>query len=171
MDGTMILLRLLHVVLGAYWAGTIIFTALYLDPSVRAVGPPGGQVMAQMIKRGHLTVMPVVALVTILTGVELLRRMSGGFDPGWMRSDHGMTLSVGALAAIAAFLIGVFVMRSASLRVMALMQQAMQTPEGPDRDKLIATAAPLRARVTASLRVVATLLGVAIAAMAVAQYM
>ena len=164
-----VILRLLHVLLGAYWAGTIIFTALYLEPSVRAVGQPGGQVMAQLVKRGHLTVMPVLAFITILTGAELLRRVSGNFQPGFMSSGRGIALSVGALAAIIGFVIGVFVMRPTSLRAMALTQEAMRAPEGPDRDARLAAIAPLRRRATLTGRLVAVLLTVAVAGMAVAQ--
>jgi hypothetical protein len=171
MDPVMVLLRLLHIVLGVYWAGTLIFTALYLEPSVRAAGPPGGQVMAQLIRRGHLNVMPAVALITMLAGIELYRRVSAGFQPEWIASPRGMTLTIGAVAAIVAFVIGVFVMRATSLRVIALTKAAQDAAEGPDRDSRLAEIQPLRRRVTLSVRWVAALLGVSVAAMAVARYL
>lgn len=171
MDFTMVILRFLHVVLGAYWAGVILFTALYLEPSVRAAGPAGGQVMGQLVARGHMTVMPIIALITILAGVDLMRRVSGGFNPVWMGSRPGIAISIGATAAILAFVIGVIVMRPATLKVMTLSQAAMQTPEGPARDAQLAALAPLRRRVTLTMRVVAALLAVAITAMAVARYL
>lgn len=171
MDWTLVILRFLHVVLGAYWAGVIIFTALYLDPSVRASGPAGGQVMGQLVARGHLTALPVVALVTILSGVDLLRRVSAGFDPAFMSTPFGVALSIGGLSAIVAFLIGVIIMRPTAMKVMALSQAAMQTPEGPARDAQLAAVAPLRSRATLTLRVVAALLGVTVTAMAVARYL
>jgi hypothetical protein len=171
MDGALVILRFLHVVLGAYWAGVIMFTALYLEPSVRAAGPAGGQVMGQLVARGHLTMLPVVALVTILSGVDLLRRVSGGFDPAFMASRMGIALSIGALAAIVAFIIGVSIMRPTALKVMALSQAAMQAPEGAARDAQLAAIAPLRRRATVTLRVVAVLLAVTVTTMAVARYL
>jgi hypothetical protein len=171
MDWALVILRFLHVVLGAYWAGVIIFTALYLEPSVRAAGPAGGQVMGQLVARGHLTVLPVVALVTILSGVDLLRRVSGGFDPAFMGSPFGVALSIGALAAIVAFIIGVSIMRPTALKVMALSQAAMQAPEGAARDAQLAAVAPLRRRATVTLRVVAVLLAVTVTTMAVGRYL
>jgi len=171
MDVMLVVLRLLHIVLGAYWAGTVIFTALYLEPSVRAVGPPGGQVMAQLVKRGHLNVLPVAALITVLTGVELLRRVSAGFDPVWMASRMGIALSVGAAAALVAFVVGVFVMRATTLKVMALAQTAMQVPEGPARESQLAATQPLRRRATVALRWVTALLVVTVVTMAVARYL
>lgn len=171
MDWALVILRFLHVVLGAYWAGVIGFTALYLEPSVRAAGPAGGQVMGQLVARGHLTVLPVVALVTILSGVDLLRRVSGGFDPAFMSSRMGIALSIGALAAIVGFIIGVAIMRPTALKVMSLSQAAMQTPEGPARDAQLAAVAPLRRRATVTVRVVAVLLAIAVTTMAVARYL
>lgn len=171
MDPMMVLLRLLHIVLGVYWVGAIVFTALYLEPSVRAVGPPGGQVMAQLVKRGHLNVMPIVALITILTGIELYRRVSAGFQPAWIGSPRGMTLTVGAVTAIVAFAIGVFVMRASSLKAIALNQAAQQVSEGSDRESALAQVQRMRRRATLSLRWVAGLLGVSVAAMAVARYL
>jgi len=171
MDWALVILRSLHVALGAYWAGVVIFTALYLEPSIRTAGPAGGQVMGQLVARGHLTALPIIALVTILSGLDLLRRVSGGFDPAFMSSRMGMALSIGATSAIVAFAIGVLVMRSTTLKVMALAQAAMQTPEGPARDAQLAALAPLRRRATLSLRVVAVLLGITVTAMAVARYL
>jgi hypothetical protein len=171
MDAAMLFLRLLHIVLGVYWAGTIIFTALYLEPSVRAVGPPGGQVMTQLIRRGHLNVMPAVALITILTGIDLYRRVSGGFQMAWITSARGMALMIGAVAAIVAFVIGVFVMRATSLRIVALSESTQQVPQGPEREGKLAEIQPLRRRVTLSVRWVAALLFVTVATMAIAQYL
>ncbi len=167
----MIVLRFLHVVLGVYWAGALIFTALYLEPSVRAVGPAGGQVMAQLVRRGHLTVMPVVAFVTILTGIEMYRRVTGNFDPALMAAGPGLALGIGGVSAIIAFVIGVFVLRPTVLRVMATTQAAMQLPEGAERERGLAAVQPLRARITATGRLVATLLFVTVTTMAVARYL
>jgi len=167
----MVVLRFLHVVLGVYWAGALLFTALYLEPSARDAGPAGGQVMGRLVARGHMTVLPVVALITILTGVELMRRVSGGFDPAWMGSRLGVALSLGGLTAIVGFVIGVAIMRPTMLRVMALSEAAMQTPEGPARDQQLAVVQSLRRRGTLALRVVAVLLFVTVTTMAVARHL
>ncbi len=171
MDVMLVMLRFLHIVLGVYWAGTIIFSALYLDPSVRAAGPAGGQVMAQLVKRGHLNTLPVAAVLTVLVGIELFRRVSGGFDPTWMSSPMGIALSIGAVTAIVGLIIGLFVMRPTAMKVMQLAQAAMQAPEGPARDAQLAALQPLRDRVTLGLRWVAGLLTVTVIMMAVARYL
>ena len=67
MSPLMVTLRLLHIVLGVFWAGTLIFVATYLVPSVREVGPDGVKVMGAIVRRRFLDVMPAVAAVTIVS--------------------------------------------------------------------------------------------------------
>ena len=38
-------LRIAHIVTGAFWVGTVIFLAAFLLPSLRAAGPAAGPVM------------------------------------------------------------------------------------------------------------------------------
>ena len=115
--------------------------------------------------------LPIVALVTILAGLELMRRVSGGFDPAWTSSPMGMALRTGALSARGAFLLGVVVMRPAMMQGMTLTQAAMQVPAGPDRVAQLAAIGPLRRRATLTLRWVALLLGITVSLMAVARYL
>lgn len=152
----LLVLRLLHIVLGAFWVGAIFFTALFLMPAMAAAGPDAAKVSQALQQRGFMKVMPIVALLTILTGIDLLRRASAGFQSEWFGSGPGMGYSTGMLAAIVAFLIGFFFMRP------AMMKAATLPP---------AEAAPLRRRGMVLNQVVAVLLLVATAAMAVARYL
>jgi hypothetical protein len=167
----MILLRLLHIVLGVFWAGTLIFAATFLNPAVKAAGPDGARVMQRLQERGMLNVLPVVAALTILSGLLLYWRVSGGLMEGWVRSRMGMTFALGGVASLAAFVIGVFVMRSAALRASAIARGLEQVPEGPARQAQQAEIQGLRQRATGAGRWVAGLLGIATAAMAVARYL
>jgi len=166
----LLLLRFIHIVGGVFWAGTMIFAAVFLEPSVREAGPDGAKVMQGLMRRRYLTIMPIVAVLTILAGVGLLEQVSGGFHPEWMGTPTGITLSLGAAVAIVAFLIGMFFVRPAALRLTTLVPQAMQTPEGPSRAALMAEVQGLRTRLRRGGRVVAALLGVTTIAMAVARY-
>lgn len=166
----MILLRLLHVLCGVFWAGTLLFVVTFLEPSVRAAGPDGARVMQALLRRHYLNVMPIIAALTILSGLDLLRRVSGGFTPAWFSTAPGLTLTLGSVASLIAFTLGVFVMRPATLKIGGLMQQAAAAAEGPGRDSLVARAQALRRRGTLAARWVAALLAVAVATMAVARY-
>ena len=167
----MLILRVIHIICGVYWAGAILFVATYLEPSVRAAGPDGAKVMQAMMQRRFLDVMPAVALFTILTGIELYRRVSGGFDPAWIGSGYGTSITVGAVAALVAFTIGVSVMRPAAKRMGPMVQQAMQLPEGTERASRMAEVQRLRRRSAVAGRWVAALLAVAVIGMGAARYL
>jgi hypothetical protein len=167
----MITLRLVHILLGVFWAGTIFFLVIFLEPSVRAAGPEGARVMRGLQQRKFLNVMPVVAAFTILSGIALYWRMSAGFTSAWMSAPVGISMTVGGVASLLAFAVGVFVMRRASLRAAGLGPTLQQSPEGTERDALMVEIQALRTRARRSARVVAVLLAIAVAAMAVGRYL
>ena len=90
MHSLAIVLRLIHILGGVYWAGTIFFFVTFLEPSLRALGPDGGKVLIEFFERGHLELLPAVAVVTMLSGSWLLWIVSAGFDSAWMGSRVGM---------------------------------------------------------------------------------
>jgi len=169
MHALLLTTRLFHVLFGAFWAGTLIFNALFLVPAIRDAGPDGAKVIAGLMRRRFLDVMPVVALLTILSGLWLYWHVSGGFQAAYMGSSIGMTYGAGGLASVVAFGIGAFVMRPAMLRAAALTQAAAQAAPA-EREAQPAAAQALRMRGVVTGRVVAALLALAVAAMAVARY-
>jgi hypothetical protein len=165
----MILLRILHIGLGVFWAGTMFFFVVWLEPSVRAIGPAGGPLMAQLKQRGYLSWMPAIAAFTILSGLALYWLVGRG-NPAWMSSRFAMTIGLGAASSVAAFVLGVSVMRPTALRVLALGAAAMQAPEGAERERVMAEMGPLRNRLRTVVRWIAVLLAGAVLAMAAARY-
>jgi hypothetical protein len=171
MDVGMLVLRLFHVGLGVFWAGTILFFVLLLEPSIREAGPEGGKVMQALVRRGYLNIMPGVALLTVLSGVDLLRRVSAGFSAEWMGSATGRTLLLGSLTGTLALVLGIGILRPTALRVGRLMQAAGAVEAGAEKDRLMQEVGALRARVTASARVIGLLLAITVVTMAVARYL
>jgi hypothetical protein len=171
MNGLMVVLRLIHIGTGVFWAGTLFFMASFLEPSVRAAGPEGGKVMMQLFARGFLNKLPITAVLSILSGAWLLWIASAGFDPAWMGSRAGIALSTGALTALIGFTIGVAVMRPAALRVYAIMQAMPAITDESTRAARAAEAQVHRQRAATAGRAVAGLLGITVAAMATARYL
>ena len=166
----MLLARLLHIGLGVFWAGTAVFTAIFLFPAIAEAGPDGAKVGAALMRRRFMQVMPAVAGVTILSGLYLYWKVSGGFQPSFMHSGMGMTLGLGAAAAIAAFVVGLVVMRPAMTRAAALAQSAAQAAPA-ERQAQLAAAQAMRQRGVRAGQVVAVLVSLTVAAMALARYM
>ncbi len=156
MNWLMIVLRLVHIGSGAMWVGMMAFMTFYLTPALAEVGPDAGKVMQALQKRKIMIVMPVLALLTIISGLWLMSRFYTG-PSDFSRSRMGMALNVGALSAIIAFLIGIIFMRP-------LMEKSMKTTDPAEAQKLRARAASLS-------RWVARLLMLALGAMAVARYL
>jgi uncharacterized membrane protein len=157
MDWLMFVLRLTHVGGGAIWVGMMTFMTFFLTPAMAEAGPQeSGKLMAALQRRRIMVIMPVIALLTITSGISLMWRTYGG--PGNLAASRmGMALNLGGLAAILAFLIGIVFMRPAMMRAMATTDPA--------------EAQRLRARGATLSRLVGWMLWFALAAMAVARYL
>ena len=163
-------LRLIHIVCGVYWAGTLLFLATLLQPSVADAGPDGAKVTQALMRRRFLEIVPIMAALTILSGIELLRRVSGGFSADWFGTTAGLTLSTGAVSSLIAFTIGMSILRPSAKRAGPLAQQAQHLAEGPERDAAMAEVQRLRRRMAVGGRWVAALLFIAVLSMAAFRY-
>jgi uncharacterized membrane protein len=169
MDPLLILLRVVHVVGGVFWAGAVLFVVHFLEPAVRDVGPDGARVMQALQKRRYLDVMPTVALLTVVSGFWLYWRAFGRFHPGPGASGAELWLGVGGFASLVAFVIGMAVVRPSSVRVGRLAAELAQAP--PERKEAVgAELARVRGRMRIAGRWTAALLGIAILCMAVGRY-
>ncbi|HKS06383.1 MAG TPA: hypothetical protein VJR92_08735 [Gemmatimonadaceae bacterium] len=165
-----VILRAVHVLGGVIWVGTMFFNTIFLLPAIRDAGPDGGKVMNALVKRGLPVFMPVVALLTIISGSWLYWRASVGFQPEYMRSGPGMAFGTGGVLAILAFLVGMVTMRPMMMKMAALGPRVAQAAAG-ERDALVAEMNALRDRLGSLGNVVLVLLVCAALAMGIAQYM
>jgi hypothetical protein len=163
-------LRLIHILSGVFWVGFAVFVPFYLAPAIQDVGPDGGKVLVALQKRGLLTVLPVLALLTLLSGAWLYWRDSGGRLHEFAQTGFGMTLFLGALSAIVAYAIGMAYSRPAMLKAMALMQSVAGAASDEERGRIMQQAAVYRTRGANGTRIVAVLLILATAAMALARF-
>ncbi|MGH7547586.1 MAG: hypothetical protein ACREMM_05365 [Gemmatimonadales bacterium] len=170
MDLLVVVLRLVHVVLGALWVGMAVFTATFLMPAIQDTGPDGGKVMVALQRRGVMTVLPVLALATLVSGVWLYWRASFGFQPSYLTSRVGVAFAFGGAASLVAYGLGITVMRPAMLRATALAQAVGSAATEQERAERLAEIQRLRARGATAGRLVALLLIVAAAVMAIARY-
>ena len=162
--------RVLHIVLGAFWMGAIVFVAFFLMPAVGEAGPDGAKVMAGLVRRQYLNLVPIVALVNILSGFWLYWRFTAGFDPGLSGTRGAIAFGTGGILAVVALHIGLLSMRRNVLRAMKLAGQAAQTPDAAEKAALVARAAALRLRAAKAAPIVAIMLLLTTALMAVGHY-
>ena len=170
MTAELIVLRLVHVLGGVFWAGSAIFSWLFLAPALAGVGPAAGQVMGALQRRGLFTALPVVALLTIGSGLRLMWIGSGGFAAAYFASGPGLTLALAGAAAIVAFLLSLLVTRPASVRAAALGGAIAAATDDAERARLAARLDATRRTATVAGVAGGVLLTLAVVGMGVARY-
>lgn len=163
-------LRLVHVLAGVFWVGSAIFMAAFLGPTVRTIGPAGGQVMQQLAQVRKLPVYLMTAMaLTLLSGITLYGIASSWFSNGWVHSGPGMTFGIGGIIAILGATIGTTISMPSARRLGALAG-SIAKGGGPPSPEQAAEMQRLQKRMSTATSYAASLLVLATAAMAVARY-
>ena len=171
MDTYMVVLRVVHILAGVFWVGAALTTVFFIQPTAREVGPAAGPFMMHLAGRKHLVDFVLSAAgLTVLAGLLMYWRVSGGLDPDWIGSAPGISLTVGALCAIAALAIGGSIVRPSIMATLAI-GQAVAASGGPPTPEQAAELQALQRRGTTAGKVVVPLLIVAVIGMAAARYL
>ena len=171
MSAEILLLRLVHVLGGIFWLGSGLFTAFFLIPALGRIGPAAaGPLMAALQARRLFTILPVVAVLTMLSGIRLLHIASGGFAAGYFSSRTGQALLWSGIAAVASFLLGLVIIRPTMARASELGANLAALPEH-ERGARAAEVERLRSRGGRASALAMALLIAAAAGMAIARYL
>jgi hypothetical protein len=166
----LLILRLLHIGFGIFWAGTAIYFAFFIEPTVRALGADGPTFMQQLARTNKFpVVMLFSALMSVVAGILLIWRLSGGLQAQWLATRFGTVLTTAALMAIIAFIIGFFISRPVSMR-MAKIGKAVAVAGGPPTPAQLEELKLLGRRLSVAGRVIAVLLILAVIGMSVFRY-
>ena len=166
----MLVLRFTRVFFAALWVGMMAFQVFFLMPALGETGPEGGKVMAALARRRIPVFMPVIALITLVSGMWLFQRLSGGQPSALFATPVGKAFALGGLAALLAFLVGMILGRPLMMRS-AKLAESLVTASPEQRAGITAEMQRLRARGASLNRVVMALLLFALTAMAVARYL
>ena len=166
----LITLRIIHIVCAIFWAGGVMYLALFIAPAVRALGPDGGKFMQQLSKTNNMPLlMTLAATFTVLGGILLIERLSGGFTAGWFGTPHGIVISTGATFAIIAYLIGLLVNRPTVAKI-ASIGQAAAAKGGPPSPEQLQELQRLRTKLFSAINYTAVFVLLAAIAMSIARY-
>ena len=123
MDILYIVLRVLHIFGGIFWAGATTAFVLFVSPAAAQTAPESNKFMANLTTNQSLpTWLSAAAGVNVLAGITLFWLDSGGLSAAWFNRAYALSFTVGALAGLAAPLfLGTatmtFLRRSYGLRV------------------------------------------------------
>ena len=171
MDWWLIVLRIVHVGAAMAWFGGAIIGGFFLQPTAEALGKAGQPFMEHLLKRRRLGIFfPIVATLTILAGGALYWRDSNGLQGTWIGTPTGLGFTVGALAALVAY-IGGFLLIGPSVAEQAAVQAEIAQGDGFPTDEHRRRLARAEARMRLANRIDLPLLLVAGLTMAVARYL
>jgi uncharacterized membrane protein len=169
MHAELLVLRVVHVVGGIIWVGSGVLMGLFLAPALATLGPTAGQVMGALQKRKMMMFLPIVAILTILSGARLMMLASTAAGGAYFATNAGKMFGAAALAGILAFLVGILFNLPIAKKMAKINQEMASNPA--NKDALAAEAKALQQRAATMGFVVLTLLLLAAAGMAVARYL
>lgn len=166
----LIFLRLVHIAAGTLWIGAAVVYLFFIKPSVKSIGPAGPQFMQSMTqRRKYPFFMLSVSLLTVLAGTVLYLYDAGGFKLAWITTGAGLGYTLGALAALVAFLVGSLGIGPTSARMGALGQQISRAG-GPPTPEQLSTLQTLEKKLSVAEKVDFWMLTISMLAMATARY-
>lgn len=123
--------------------------------------------MQSLERRGFTKFILVMAVTGILSGAYLYWRVSGGLQASWIGSGFGISITIGAVTALAAFALGPIFYIPAGKRITEITKGA--GPEGPSVEQRAELAAIGR-RLAEVGKWSMVLLGITVLTMAGARY-
>ena len=164
-----ILLRLIRIFAGVFWAGGTFMVVGFLYPAVKASGPEGQRFMQRLVQQQKYSLyISLAAVLSALAGLVLYWRDSGGLRIGWITTGLGLALTIGSLAGIVTLLLGFVVTRPTS-EGLAARGQEIQAGSKPPTPEQMARIQGLQKRLSQALIWSTVLLAIAVAGMSVAR--
>jgi hypothetical protein len=171
MDLLLIVLRVVHIGAAMIWFGGAIIGGFFLTPTAQALGKAAQPFMEHLMRRRRMGIFfPIVAGLTVLSGVALYWRDSAGLQAAWISSPSGLAFTIGGLAAIIAF-VGGFVLVGPSVAEQTAVQTELAQGDGVPSDAQRQRLERAGRRMQLANRIDAPLLVLAALTMAVARYL
>jgi hypothetical protein len=165
-----VVLRLIHILGGAFWLGAAVTLFMFLQPTAQATAPEGQRFMLHLLRNRRFSeVVLVAACLTGVAGAILFWRDTSGLQLTSMTEPQGLGFTVGGVAggiALSGFL---FMGYPAGRRIIAIGStlEAERRAPNEDEQRILAVAQRVLNRVGATVLV---LLVIAAGAMATARY-
>jgi len=167
MNSLLVILRLVHIFAGVFWAGTTFLFYFVLGPAINATGDVGKKFVAYLLTKAHFTaIVASAAGLAVLAGASLYWIDSRGLTSLWMTSGAGLGFGIGGFAGLIAFIFGILFGRNNE----ALLKIGSQIQGPPTPEQLAAIqAVQQRQKVVGPILVISMILAVAF--MSAARYL
>ena len=166
----LLILRILHIVCGVFWAGTAMFLAFYVFPAVINAGPDGPKIMQGIMSTRNMpVVMTFISLITVVTGILLMWNLSAGFTADWFTSKYGVALATGGITATIAFIQAWFINKPGAARMQTIGQAVAKRGGAPTSEEQ-SELGKLRSRIFLSTQWIAAWVIISVVSMGGARY-
>ena len=127
----LIILRLIHVVASLGWAGGSAIVFLFIEPTAKALEPAGMEFLQYMVKKRRFSLFMVVcSTLTVLSGALLFVQDASGQWLTWMKTGPGLGFTLGSIAGVAVYLVGMFGVNPRAMKISKIGAQ-IQASGGP----------------------------------------
>jgi len=171
-DAYIVTLRIVHIVTGVIWVGSLFVVVVFVQPTAAALGPTGAPFMSELRRRRFVDVVFIDAVFTVVAGSFLYWhdwRTYPSFGD-WIASSFGASLTVGALLAISGLVVAAVLTRPTIGRLVSLGRQVAESG-GTPMPETAARIGALQRRLAVAERVSFSLVLLAVVAMASARYL
>jgi uncharacterized membrane protein len=167
-----VVFRFLHIVAGALWVGSAFMFGAFIGPSAAEVAPTAGPLFGVLVHKRKLPkVIEGLGSVTVLAGwLMWFKRMDeyGGIG-NWLDSTFGLVLTIGAVLATIALVVGWIGVGGNVERLVALGEQ-VAAGGGPPTPEQAAEMGRVQKSLEVAGKIDLVLLLVAVGAMSTARY-
>jgi hypothetical protein len=164
----LLVLRIIHIGFGVFWAGSGIFTAWFLAPAVKAAGPDGGKVMGKLSTATRWPIaISAASGLTVLSGILL-------YVDQWAdasKTPAGIGFAIGGFFGLIAAIIGGAVLGRTSGQIVRLAQEIQASAGGPPPPEKLAEMGALQARMERFSNIGAIILTITVIMMAISPYL
>jgi uncharacterized membrane protein len=171
-DTSMVTLRIVHIVTGMIWVGSLFVVVVFVQPSAATLGPAGAPFMSELRRRRFVDIVFIDAVFTVVAGFFLYWHDWHTYPSfgHWIGSNFGTSLTVGALLAIAGLGVAASVTRPTITRLVSLGRQVAGSGGTPSPE-VSAKTGSLQHRLVVAERASFSLVLLAVVAMASARYL
>lgn len=161
-------LRFLHILFGVFWAGSVFFQMLILEPRLKRLGPQFQQPVMSAIMPMLVPAMAVSALIVFVTGTAMTLTLRSGTLDTLLTGGWGWAMVIGTVATLGAMAVGFGGLTPTGKR---LVQLGAQLNGQPPSSEQAATLSRLSQRMDRLSRADFALVSIALASMPVARFL
>lgn len=168
----MIAFRAIHIVSGVAWAGSAFLFAVFIEPAAAKLGPAAGPMMQELVNRRKVgEIITGIAGFTVLGGLFLYWHdwHAYGTFGAWIGSRFGVALTIGAVAALTAFFVGMFGIPP-NIKRLANIGEQVEASGGPPSPEQMGAIKKIQETLRVISRIDIAFLTIAVVSMATARY-